>query len=167
MSADWLPFGMLGRPHGTRGEIHVRSYSGGPAERLVVPSPVRVTGAGVERALVLASVRAVPDGYLARFDGLPDREAVAGLCGLELQFPRVSLPELAADEFYVEDIVGCDAVLADGARLGKVAGTFWNGAHDVMTVVAEDGGERLLPVVPAYVLRFDRERRQVVVDPHD
>lgn len=167
MSADWLPFGMLGRPHGTRGEIHLRAYSGGPAKRLDVPSPVRVTGAGGERELVLAAVRVVPDGYLARFDGLPDREAVAGLCGKELQLPRGSLPDLASDEFYVEDIVGCEVVQADGARLGTVAGTFWNGAQDVMTVVAEDGAERLLPVVPAYVLRFDREHRRVVVDPHD
>lgn len=167
MSADWLPFGMLGRPHGTRGEIHLRSYSGHPAERLVVPSPVRVTGDDADRELLLAAVRVVPDGYLARFDGLPDREAVAGLCGKELLLPRGSLPELAAGEFYVEDIVGCEVVLADGTRMGTVAGTFWNGAQDIMTVRAEDGAERLLPVVPAYVLRFDRDRRQVVVDPHD
>lgn len=167
MSADWLPFGRLGRVHGTRGEIHLRAHSGRPAERLVVPCPVRLTGGGAERELVLVGVRTVPDGYLARFDGLTDRESVAALCGQELHFSRASLPGLAADEFYVEDIVGCEVVGVDGVQLGKVTGTFWNGAHDVMTVVAEDGAERLLPVVPAYVLRFDQERGQLVVDPHD
>jgi hypothetical protein len=36
-----------------------------------------------------------------------------------------------------------------------------------MVVAAEGGAEYLLPVLAEYVLCFDREKRLLVVDPHD
>jgi ribosomal 30S subunit maturation factor RimM len=44
-----------------------------------------------------------------------------------------------------------------------VQGTFWNGAHDVATVVAGDGTERLIPLVPAHVLSVDVSGRKMRV----
>jgi ribosomal 30S subunit maturation factor RimM len=44
---------------------------------------------------------------------------------------------------------------------------FWNGAQDVIAIAADDGRERLLPVVSEYILRFDRSSRSLVVDPHE
>jgi 16S rRNA processing protein RimM len=167
MASDWLPFGTVGRPHGTRGEIHLRAYSGAPAEQLTLPCPVRIVRSEGSTELVLAVARRVPDGYLVRFDGVADREAAAELSGHEVSVPRQALPPLGAQEFYVEEVVGCDVLTPDGRCLGRVAGTFWNGAQDVMTVVADDGAEQLLPVVAEYVLRLDRDRRQLIVDPHE
>lgn len=166
MGSDWLPFGTLGRAHGTRGEIHLRVHSGVPPE-LAVPCPLRLQSAGGSVPLTLVAARRVPDGYLVRFDGVGDREAAAALAGQAVELHRGCLPALGAAEFYVEDVVGCEVLCTDGRRLGRVAGTFWNGAQDVMTVVADDGVEHLLPVVPEYVLRVDGEARRVIVDPHD
>ncbi len=87
--------------------------------------------------------------------------------GQELYFPRASFAPLAAAEFYVEDIVGYEVFRPDGQKLGRVSGTFWNGAQDVMTIAGEDGVERLLPVVEEYVRSLDHEHRSLVVDPHD
>ena len=39
-----------------------------------------------------------------------------------------------------------------GAGLGTVQGVFWNGAHDVATVVDAEGLERLVPVVGDFIL---------------
>jgi 16S rRNA processing protein RimM len=166
MGSDWLPFGTLGRPHGTRGELHLRLH-GGTSSELAPSCPIRLQGANGSSEVTLASVRQVPNGYLVRFDGVTDRDAAAALSGQTVEVPRDVLPPLAEDEFYVEDLVGCEVVASDGRRLGRVLGTFWNGAQDIMTVVAEDGAERLLPVVAEYVLHLDRAARQLVVDPHD
>jgi len=167
MGSDWLPFGILRRPHGTKGEIFLYPYGGVQAKEPASPDRVRLTGGGQTREIRLASCRIVREGYLVRFDGIEDRDEIGALTGLEVWLPRRSFAALASAEFYVEDIVGCDAFGLDGKRIGRVTATFWNGAQDVMTVVGEDGGERLFPVVAEYVLSFDGERRCLTVDPHE
>jgi 16S rRNA processing protein RimM len=169
MGTDWLPFGILGRPHGTNGELllhpHNATAAGSPG--MLLSSRVRLTGGDVTRELAARSARHVPEGYLVAFEGVADREAATALVGLELHVPRRGLAPLAAAEFYVEDVVGCEVADAAGRSCGHVRGTFWNGAQDVMVVVDEDGCEHLYPVVAEYVLSFDAERRRVIVDPHE
>jgi 16S rRNA processing protein RimM len=170
MASDFLPFGVLGRPHGMEGEILLQPYDGArarPAEWRLPPR-LSVAGPDGEIEMIVVSARGMRDGYLVRFEGIGDRDAAALLTGRRVGLPRQSLPPLAAAEFFVEEITGCE-VYRDGEqqRLGKVVGTYWNGAQDIMVIAAQDGGEHLLPVLPEYVLRFDRERRRLVVDPHD
>ena len=111
----------------------------------------------------LLSCRRANDGYLVRLDGVPDREAAATLTLLEVRAPRAALPPLAPGEFYVEDVPGCAVEDETGRSLGTVQGTFWNGAHDVATVVAADGRERLIPIVTAHVLSVDIPGRKMQV----
>jgi ribosomal 30S subunit maturation factor RimM len=42
-------------------------------------------------------------------------------------------------------------------------GTFWNGAHDVVTVAGPDGREHLIPLVPDFVLSVDPAGRKIIV----
>jgi 16S rRNA processing protein RimM len=169
MASDFLPFGILRRPHGRNGEIllHPHNDVAAGATGADFPSRVRLTGGDAPRELVAVAVRRVPAGYLLCFEGIADRQAAAALVGLELHVPRRGLAPLGTAEFYVEDIVGCEVVDAEERSCGRVRGTFWNGAQDVMVIVGEDGGERLLPVVAEYVLEFDGARRRLVVDPHE
>jgi len=168
MEAEWLPFGILRRPHGTSGEIPLLPFnaSSGPG---VVPAPpvrVRLARAQEVREATLVACRPVHVGFLVRFDGITSREAASALAGQELHLPRAAFGPLNEAEFYVEDMVGCEAFQPDGQRLGQVTGTFWNGAQDVMTIVGDDGGEFLVPVVPEYVLQFESTARRLIVDLH-
>jgi 16S rRNA processing protein RimM len=169
MPSDWLSFGILGRPHGTRGEIrlHLHAAGGQALAGHGLPSRVRLVAKGESREVGLESARPMQEGFLVRFDGIADRESAGALVGQEVQIPRQVLASLGAAEFYVQDIVGFEAVDGEGRLLGQIRGTIWNGAQDVMVIVDQEGGERLLPVVPEYVLAFDGERRRLVVDPHD
>jgi 16S rRNA processing protein RimM len=165
MASNWLPFGILRRPHGTQGEILLHPWNhGAPGD---VPARVRLIRGEVVRELETVAARPVREGYLVRFAGVTDRDSAALLVGLEVEVPRRGLAPLAATEFYVEDLVGCQVADAAGRPCGQVRGTFWNGAQDVMVVVAEDGSERLLPVVAEYVLAFDAKGHRLVVDLHD
>ena len=158
MASDWLPFGVLRRPHGTKGEILLHTYGGARARPTEWRLPPRlcVTGPDGETDMTVASVRGVPEGYLVRFEGIGDREAAALLSGKQVRLPRQSLTPLGAAEFFVEEITGCEVFRDGGKRLGQVVGTFWNGAQDIMVVTAEDGAEYLLPVLAEYVVCFDR-----------
>ena len=169
MNTDWLRFGVLGRPHGVSGEIVLAPYNLGGRSLCDEPLPIKVTLSGaaetVKRELV--GCRPVSAGYLVRLDGCSTREQAALLVGLELHVARAMLGPLPDGEFYVEDLVGCEAFSPSGARLGEIAGTFWNGVHDIMTIRGEDGDEQLYPVVAEFVRAFDRDQRRVIVDPHD
>ena len=111
--------------------------------------------------------RPVQEGLLIRFDGIASREAAAALVGQEIHLPRTACAPLEGAEFYVEDIIGCEVFQPDGQCMGRVRGTFWNGAQDVMMIVGEDGSERLLPIVSDYVRRFERAPRRLIVELHE
>jgi 16S rRNA processing protein RimM len=160
--ADTLAFGVLGRPHGVRGEIKLRPHN--PASRGLALERLMLVRADGRRTIhEVASLRAVADGYLVRFADVADRDAAAALTLAEVRVPRAALPALAEGEFYVEDVVGFSVEDEAGRPLGLVAGTFWNGAHDVATLTGSDGRERLLALVPDFVLEVDRPGRKMRV----
>jgi 16S rRNA processing protein RimM len=167
MLSEWLPFGSLGRPHGVGGEIAFELFNRAAVRVLPTPLDVRLIRGESERTATLVGCRPVHAGLLLRFAGIDTRDGVAALGGHELQVPRKILSPLASGEFYVEDVVGCDAVRTDGTPIGRVTGTFWNGAQDVLTIVGEDGAERLVPAVDSCVHSFDPYARRLVVDYHE
>ena len=169
MVSEWLPFGVLRRPHGTAGEIPLRPFNVGGSEGAAPIPPVRVRLARAQEATEanLVACRSVHGGFLVRFEGIATREAAAALAGQEIHLPRTAFAPLDGAEFFVDDIVGCEAFHIDGQRIGRIRGTFWNGAQDVMMIVGEDGSERLLPVVSEYIRRFEREPRRLIVDLHE
>ena len=136
----------------------------------VVPVPpvrVRLARAQEFTEVKLVACRPVHVGFLVRFDGIESREAAGTLAGQELHLPRAAFGPLDEAEFYVEDIVGCEAFGPTGQRIGRVTGTFWNGAQDVMTIAGDDGSEHLLPVVSDYLLQFERAARRLIIDLHE
>lgn len=159
---DTLPIGVLGRPHGVSGEIIFRPHDAG-SRAVEGMQQILVVRDGRRLNYEVTSLRPVSGGYLLRLAGVGDRDAAAALTLAEIRVPRASLPPLAAGEFYVEDVVGCAVSDEAGRSLGVVQATFWNGAHDVCTVVDADGRDRLLPLVPEFVLEVDTPGRKMRV----
>ena len=144
------------------GELSLRPYnpngrSLGSLRRIVV---VR-DGRRQEREVV--ACRPVEGGYLLRVAGIADRDAAAALTLGEVRVARTSLPPLDPGEYYVEDVPGCTVEDEGGRVLGVAVGTFWNGAHDVVTVSGADGSEHLIPLVPDFVLSVDATGRKLKV----
>jgi 16S rRNA processing protein RimM len=169
MASEWLPFGILRRPHGTSGEIPLLPFNVEDSAGIVPVPPVRVCLVRGEKSVEanLVACRPVHVGFLVRFEGITTREAASALAGQEIHLSRDAFAPIGDAEYYVEDIIGCEAFTPDDRRIGLVTGTFWNGAQDVMTIVGEDGSERMLPVVAEYLLQFERASRRVIVDLHE
>ena len=159
---ETLTIGVLGRPHGVHGEITLRPHD--PSGRALDGARrlLLVTSTGTVEHQV-AALRPIAGGYLVRLAGVGDREAAAALTLAEVRLPRAALPPLGPGEYYVEDVIGCVVEDAEGRPRGHVRGTFWNGAHDVATVVAEDGSERFIALVPEFVLAVDTPGRRLQV----
>jgi 16S rRNA processing protein RimM len=145
-----------------RGEIALRPYN--PRGRALAElRQILLVQEGRRQAREVVACRPVEGGYLVRLDGVETREAAAALTLAEVRVARAALPPLASGEYYVEDVPGCAVEDEAGGPLGVAAGTFWNGAHDVVTVSAPDGREHLIPLVPDFVLAVDVAGRKITV----
>jgi 16S rRNA processing protein RimM len=144
------------------GEISLRPYnphggiSGGVARLVLLRD-------GQREVRPVRSFRAVSGGYLIRFAGFDDRESVSVLTHAEVRIERTALPALGPGEYYVEDVIGCAVEDEGGRALGVAREIFWNGAHDVASVVDGAGVERLIPLVPEVVLTDDMPGRKIRV----
>jgi 16S rRNA processing protein RimM len=87
------------------------------------------------------------------------------LRNVELYVPRERLPAIDEDDtFYVADLVGLDAVSADGSALGMVTAVHNFGAGDIIEIKPAAGGAPLmLSFTMANVPEVDMQARRIVV----
>jgi 16S rRNA processing protein RimM len=171
-----IAVGVLGKPHGVRGEIGLRLFNSegaGDEDAPVGLGPIVLARDGRTVTHVITTARPFGAGLLVTFAGINSREAAAALTRYEVLVERAALPAPAPGEYFVSDVIGCEVINLDGTRLGVVHETFWNGAHDVMIVrggggaAAEPAAERLIPLVPEFVREVDVPGRTIRVEWHD
>ena len=83
--------------------------------------------------------------------------------GREIAVPRAAFPQPVPDEYYCADLVDLEVINIEGVGLGRVAGVFSNGAHDVLRVTS-GARERLLPFVAEVIRTIDLAQRRIEVD---
>ena len=139
--------------HGVAGEVRLKVF----ADDL---KPFKSFNDG---ALTLKSLRPTPQGAIARFAQVADRNAAEALRGTELTVPRAALPPLAEGEYYHADLIGLPAVSDTGEALGRVVLVENFGAGDVLEIERppENGkpGKRfMVPMRPEAVPAWNAER---------
>lgn len=160
---DTVAVGVIGRPHGLRGDLMLRPFNPS-GDALDAAESLILEQGGARREMAIAGLRPADQSWILGFEGIGDRDAAAKLTGALVRMRRADMPPLDPGEFYVEDVVGCAVVAEDGGELGVCTGTFWNGAHDVMTVIDEGTSrERLIALVPDFVLSVDVPGRKIQV----
>lgn len=155
--------GRLARPHGIRGEIRVDWYAeslhllDGPLWLRVASGPIRPA-----RALGWRRHKGRP---LILLDGVDSRDAAEALRGAELRVARRDLPAPGPDEFYVDDMLGCDVLLEDGRRLGRLAEAVFPAGQPVWVIRTDAGAEILFPAQPHFIAAFDVAAPSVTIAP--
>jgi 16S rRNA processing protein RimM len=149
--------GEIGRPHGVRGLVRVRSFTAEP-ESLTAYGPLTDETGTRRFALELLAAD------LARIEGVADRDAAARLTGTRLYVAREALPPPEdPDEFYLSDLEGLPAFTAAGEPLGRVRTVEDHGAGAFL--VLEGPPERLIPFTRAAVPVVDLEAGRITVTP--
>jgi 16S rRNA processing protein RimM len=166
---DTLALGVLGRPHGVRGELVFHAFNPGGVQLadLDLPLAVALRRGSATRSASVVAARPFQDGALVVLEGIDSREAAAAFTGYDVCVPRAALPPLAADECYTADLIGCAVFDQEGRSRGQVMSAFWNGTHEVLSVVDPGGQETLVPVLRDFLCSIDLVNRRIVVDPHE
>ena len=143
---------------GLKGEVRVYNYSDSPeiyenTEAIYVDDvlmPVR-------------SVRTQKNMVVLGLCGIDDRDAAEKAKGSDLFVTEDDLPELPEGEYYIRDLIGMEAVMEDGSRLGVVKDVIQNTAQDLFEVKLPEGRKVLIPKVDAFVRNIDGEARRITV----
>ena len=153
--------------YGVQGWIKARTFTASPEGLLAYRAWWLATDDDRWREFAVLEARVQANGLVARLEAMNCREEVAPWRGAAIGVPRSSLPALAAGEVYLADLVGLAVINRSGVILGRVGSVLETGAHPVLRIAAEghvDGGERLIPLAPAYVDAIDVTGGRIVVD---
>ena len=156
--SDPIIIGFIGAPHGVRGTVRVRAAGTGQHLRKDVEPLLD----GSRRRIL--QVRSTPKGYLVDLENVADRSQAAELGGKELVLDRSELDELEEDEFYVGDLIGMQALDAEGVNLGMIEEVIETPAHEILLLRNKDK-ELYVPFTHEHVPRVDVEHRSLTVAP--
>ena len=123
--------------HGVRGEVKLQSFAATPAD-IGRYRPLTLADG---RAIAIARLKPVKDGFIAALQGVADRTAAESFRGQDIFVARALLPPLKPGEFYLSDLVG-KKVRDERSELGMVTGIQNFGAGDLIEL---DNG-LLIPV---------------------
>ena len=156
--------GVVGAPHGVRGEVKVHPRTD-IAERFRKGSQLLCDGVG---ELIVASVRGAADAPIVRFDGLHTRNDAERVRGRNLRVSRAEARRAAKDAYLWADLLGLRAETPDGRPLGVVSEVLRAGETDVLVVRTEGAREELMfPAIASVVREVDIAGGRIVVVPQE
>jgi len=155
--------GHISTAQGIRGEVVIKSYTNDPSD-IAAYGPL--TDKSGNRTFEISVVRVAKKGVIARVKGVADRTAAEALRGIELYISRDKLPDTEDDEIYHADLIGLDAVTAEGEHVGVVVAVQNFGAGDLIEIrLAGQSRTEFVPFDEHFVpdIDFDAARLTVVM----
>lgn len=132
---------VIGAPHGIKGEVRVKTFTGDPLA-LGDYGPLRTTDG---RTFTVTDIRPAKTVVVVRFKEVKSREAAEAVTGTELFIDRTALPDdLEEDEFYHTDLVGLAVRDETDAVIGKVSAVQNFGGGDIVEIAL--AGRRMVMV---------------------
>jgi 16S rRNA processing protein RimM len=158
MAEQHVVMGVIGRPHGVRGHVHVRSFTADPAD-LPDYGPFH-DGHGRRFRLrwVSEGVAEIAELVAGKSVRVQDRNAAEALVNTQLLVDRAALPPPDEDEYYLSDLVGLRAETPDGTELGRI-----DLVHDYGAGASLEIGPLMVPFTRACVPEVDLAAGRVIV----
>lgn len=107
--------------------------------------------------------RLVTGRPILKFAGINSPEEVARLTNRHLAVKMDQLVKLPEGTYYVFDLIGCEVVDEDGARIGEVTDVHQYPANDAYVIRTDDNETVLFPAVVEFVKQVDADNRKIIV----
>ncbi len=161
-----LVVGRIGRAHGVLGEATIEIRTDLPDERFVVGAQLITDPVG-NGPLTIESTRDHNGILLLKFKEVKDRTSIERirdtLLMVDVDF-KEDQSSANADEYHVQQLIGCDVVDEAGSTLGVLTDVLNLPGQDVLAIQSKFG-EVLLPFIAEFVPEVDIENRRIVVCP--
>ncbi len=154
----------IGAAHGLRGEVRLQVFTEDPDAILKFGE---LTSEDGTKKFRVASLRPAKGHFVAKFEGVNDRNASELLTNIELFVSREVLPKIEDDgEFYHADLIGLRVEDKAGKSYGVVIAVRNYGASDLLEV-AEPSKKSgiLIPFIDEFVPEVDVGAGRVIIEP--
>jgi 16S rRNA processing protein RimM len=148
--------------HGVRGLVRLRSFTEDP---MAVVAYGPLTDEAGRRRFAVQLQSPGKGTWIARVEGVSERNAAEALRGTRLYVERAALPTTDEDEFYHADLIGLRAERADGELLGSVIAVHDFGGGTLLELRLVCGRTAAVPFTQAVVPVVDVAAGRVVMDP--
>ncbi len=156
----FLVVGVIGRPHGLRGDLHFHVLTDFP-ERLEQGTQVFIGETHVPYQI--AQLKDHGKKSLLHLQGVDTRQGAELLRNARMYVRTADRPALPDGEYYQHEVIGLQVIDEAGLVLGVVREIISTGANDVLVVRGESYGEILIPRLDDVVLQVDLEIGNITV----
>jgi 16S rRNA processing protein RimM len=157
-----LMIGIVGAPHGIRGEMRVRIISDFP-DRVATLSHIYI-GPEQERRRLLG-FRGGGQSTIIKVAGVTSRDDAAQYRGTSIYMDRRDAKPLEPDQNYWYELIDMQVFTPDGELLGTLKEILETGANDVYVIAQPDGKELLLPALKEIILDVDVPNKRMTAKP--
>jgi 16S rRNA processing protein RimM len=159
---DAIEVGRVMEAYGIKGGIKLHAFSNSADGLLRVKTWYLKNTAGHIQMVSVESAKWHSDAITAQLAGITDRDQAQLLRANTVWVSRSLLPKTQLDEYYWTDLIGCQALSADGRVLGTVTSLLETGVHAVLQVDCGTSFEpALIPFVNQFVGTVDLEAKTI------
>lgn len=161
---DLLLIGYVVGPFGVRGQVKIKGLTDRPDH---IARHVRTLFIGPDHAEFTLKRLAEhkPGLFIAELQGIATRDAAEELRGYEISIRASDAAPLAADEFFLHDLLGLAAQTEDGQPIGKVREILETGAGEILVIARPGQPDALVPIVRDFIAALDIPGGTVVIRP--
>ena len=166
--------GIVGKPHGIKGEVNVMLLTDYPDS--ILEGSVLYTADDCSKKMIIEKIALIRkkrgETAVVKFEGISDRNGADAIRGSELYRSPEECPVLDSGEFWIEDLEGCTVCLDDGTVLGKVEKVEEIPSNENLIIRLEDkdieisGASRGLfcvPFIDDYIKSIDIIEKKIIL----
>jgi 16S rRNA processing protein RimM len=149
------------KPHGIHGEVVLESWTDVEGRLEKTSAFLLIDHGKIIREVKVESRRFIMGRPVFKFVGVTSRTDAEMLRNFELGIPEEKIGKLPPGRFFVFQLLGMDAVLADGQVVGKIQNVVHTGGGDLLEL--DNGG--LIPFNDAICPDVDLGEKRILIDP--
>jgi 16S rRNA processing protein RimM len=153
------------RTRGLRGELVAEVLTDFPERFEETETVFALQRDGSREELKLENHWFQKDRVILKFAGRDSIEAAESLINCEICVPESEAVELAEDEFFDWQLIGCAVETVEGERIGDVKEIMRTGGTEILVVEGEiEGKDYLIPFAETICVEVDVENNLIRVD---
>lgn len=153
---DLIALGEIVKPHGVKGELKVLTdfvesdFNSKPKFVFIDGNKTTVHG-----------LKFAKDCILLKLEGINSMNDAENYRGKEIFISHSCLQELGEDEFYSDDLIGCEVFVENGNYVGKLVEVQNYGASDILLI--KNGTEEIMcPLIKNLIKDVDFDSAKIV-----
>lgn len=173
-NVDARLIGVIGKPHGIKGEINVMLLTDYP--NTILKGSTLFTDQDLGVPVEIDSIRQKKlkgrDVSIIKFAGIDDRNEAEKLKGKNLYRSGSEVPALEDGKFWIDDLIGCSVVLNSGIIIGKVQDVDVLTSNENLAVLIENPDIKAsgmvrnilyVPLIEDYIENIDIPCKKIVL----